>query len=150
MTVRTLQLNDATGEVSAATVSGGLQSRTTATATTSSLAPGAADSSTTIELALGYRLYTIETSRPARVRLYATAAQRDADLARAIGTDPLSTDGVMLDFVTIAGSTVYDLGPLVDGVSLEASPDATTAMTVTNLDSGTGTVVVTLGWIRTE
>lgn len=130
-----------------------LPGRTTTTAVTSSLAPGVTDSTTTVALAQGYRLYSIATSRKARVRLYGTTAQRSADLARAQGADPASTAGVMLDYVTAAASTVYTFGfgsGVIDGISLAAPPSAVIPMSVTNNDSSTGTISVTLVWIRTE
>lgn len=128
----------------------GSGSRQTATATTASLAPNAVDSVTTMPLSLGYRLYTIATSRPARVRLYTTAASRTSDLSRGVGVDPASTIGVVLDYVTPGGGVTYPLSPLVGGVSLESTPSASIPMTVTNNDTATGTVTVTFTWIKTE
>lgn len=124
--------------------------RATATATTSSLAANASDSSQNITLGQGFTALSIRTTRPARVRLYSTAAARTADLSRAIGTDPASSAGVILDYVTIAANTTYSLSPLVTGANLEASPTDAISMTVTNLDSTTGTVTVTVVWLRTE
>jgi hypothetical protein len=94
---------------------GGAAERVTCTATTGSLAAGATDSGTSITVATDYTLYTIATSRPARVRLYQTAAARTADLSRPVGTDPASTAGVTLEFVTAGGGVTYPLSPLVDG-----------------------------------
>jgi hypothetical protein len=84
------------------------------------------------------------------VRLYETAAARTADLARPVGTDPAADAGVTLDYVTTAAGAVYPLSPLVDGADLDASPDASIPMTVTNNDTTTGTVTVTLVWLRQE
>jgi hypothetical protein len=128
---------------------GGLQTRATATATTTSLARNATDSTTNITLGKGYVLYSITTSRKARVRLYLTAAARSADLARAVRTDPLSTAGVVLDYST-PGTATYTLSPLVYGASAEATPSTTISMSVTNLDTVTGTVAVTLVFLRLE
>jgi hypothetical protein len=100
-------------------------------------------------LAIGYRLYSIQTSRPARVRLYETAAQQAADLTRPVGTDPAATAGVVLEYIT-TDTGVKTLSPLVDGASLESSPSGNIPMTVTNRDSVTGTVQVQATWIRTE
>lgn len=124
--------------------------RATATATTVSLAPSATDTSTTITLSQGYRLYSIQTSRPARVELYDTAAQMTADATRAFGAAPDSAAGVAFDYITPAAATTYTLSPLVEGVNLESSPSAAISMRVTNMDVSTGTVTVTLVWIRTE
>jgi hypothetical protein len=128
---------------------GGLPSRTTATATTSSLAAGATDSTTTITLAVGYRLLAVQTSRPARVRLYTTTSKRAADLSRPAGTDPTSDAGCMFEYVT-PDTAVHTLSPLVDGASMESTPSTAIAMSVTNNDTATGSITVTLTWVRTE
>ena len=76
--------------------------RQTTTFTTASLAANAGESGT-LTLAKGYRLLKLMTTRPARVRLYTTAAKRDADVARPIGTAPTGDHGCLLDLVTTAG-----------------------------------------------
>lgn len=121
--------------------------RTTALATTSSLANGASES-LTATLAKGYRLYSISTSRPARVRVYTTTAARTADAARTAAEDPAADAGVVLDYVT-TDTSVHSLSPMVDGASLEASPSSSIPLSVTN-NGTTGTVTVTLVWIQTE
>lgn len=123
--------------------------RLTATATTSSLAYNAMDSSTPIVLAKSYRLLSIQCSRPARVRLYDTAAHQSADASRALGVDPVGDAGCVFEFYAIDTAT-HTLSPLVDGASQEATPSSSIAMTVTNMDSSTGTVVVTLTYLPRE
>lgn len=125
-----------------------IASRTTASATTASLASGAG-ADVTIPLAKGYRLLDITTSRAARVRLYATAADRTADVARAIGTDPTGDHGCYLDFVTTVSDLSWRLTPPVEGANMEAAPDANVSMRVTNLDAA-GAVVVTFTYVQTE
>jgi hypothetical protein len=128
---------------------GGLQARATVTATTASLARNATDSATNITLGKGYVLYSIQTSRKARVRLYLTAAARSADLPRQVKTDPASTAGVVLDYST-PGTAAYTLSPLVYGANTETVPSTTVSMAVTNTDTATGTVAVTLVFLRLE
>lgn len=128
----------------------GSGTRQTTTATSVALAPYAMDSSTTMPLSQGYRLYSISTSRPARVRLYTTAAARASDLTRGVGVDPASPAGVVLDYVTTGSGVTWALSPLVDGTSLESTPSASIPMTVTNNDTVTGTISVTFTWIKTE
>lgn len=123
--------------------------RGSAAATTSSLAPAASDSTTTISLAKAYRLYSIQLSRPARVRLYDTAAHKSADTSRVYGVDPASDAGVILDFYA-TDTAAHTLSPLVDGANLETTPSTVISMTVTNQDSSTGTVTVTVAYLRTE
>lgn len=123
--------------------------RATATATTVSLASGASDSSTPIAMSKGFVLYSIQTSRPARVELYSTAAAMSADASRGVGVDPASSAGVILDYVTTDNS-VHSLSPTVTGSNLESAPSANISMRVTNNDTVTGTVTVTLVWLKLE
>lgn len=120
------------------------RTRTTATFTTASLAPNAR-SSGTITMAPGYRLYRLQTDRLARVRLYDTLVHREADVARAAGTDPTGDHGLVLDYVTTSTATLT-LSPLVDGFA----DSAAVPITVDNLDNATGTITVTLTYLRTE
>lgn len=122
--------------------------RLTATAVTSSIANGASDSATNITLATSYRLLSIQTSQPARVRLYLTAAARTADISRAVGTDPIWSTGVVLEFVT-ADTASHPLDPLVSGASMETTPSTSIPMTVTN-NGSTAAVTVTLVYERME
>lgn len=126
-----------------------LRVRASIAATTASLAPAAVDSATAITLGKSFRLYSIQTSRPARVRLYATAAAQTADAGRGIGSDPNSDAGVILDYVT-ADTSVHSLSPLVDGANLESSVSASISMSVTNQDVSTGTITVTFNTLREE
>lgn len=145
-TTNTLYVYTSTGFVPV-----GGSGRQTATATTSSLAPNAVDSTTTIAMSKGYLLYSIATSVPARVRLYTTAAACSADLSRAAGNDPLSSAGVVLDYVTTTANTVYPLSPMVFGANEESSPSSSISMTVQNLSPATtATVTVTLVWLKEE
>lgn len=130
-------------------VGSSLPTRATATATTASIAPGATDTTTSMTLSAGYRLYSIQTSRPARVQLYTTAAAKAADAARVIGTDPAADAGVTLDYVT-TDTNRHSLSPTVDGESLESTPSSNISMRVTNKDTATGTVTVTFVWLKTE
>jgi hypothetical protein len=101
-------------------------------------------------LALTYRLLAIQTSRPARIRLYCTAAARTADLARPVTTEPVSDTGLHFEFVT-ADTAQHPCGPIVpEGFSLESTPSSAIPMSVTNNDGVTGTVTVTLLYQRVE
>lgn len=122
--------------------------RATVVYTTAALAPTAAETGT-VTMAAGYRLYSVQTSRPARVRVYETLAARTADLARPPGLDPAASAGVVLDYAT-TGTAAYPLSPLVDGASLEAAPSASIPITITNNDISSGAVTVTLTYLRTE
>lgn len=96
-----------------------------------------------------WRAIRLSTSRPARVRLYPTAAQRDADLNRGIGVKPTGNSGRLLEVVTYAGALTWDLNPTVD-IAAPDKNDPTFYVSVTNLDSVTETVVTTYTYVRTE
>jgi hypothetical protein len=97
----------------------------------------------------GWRVIRLQTSRPARVRLYPTIAQRDADLNRGIGTAPKGNSGRLLEVVTTSDILTWDMNPTVDLASTSKS-DPTFFYTVTNLDKVTGAVVTTYTYVRTE
>lgn len=113
---------------------------------TASLNTGA-DEIGTVLLARGWRMIAVATDRPARVRLYATAAQRDADRGRDVAADPdPATDhGVTLEVVTSATLSSLALAPEVVGGSREAPPSDDIALTVTNLGAA-GPVTITFTW----
>ena len=63
----------------------------------------------------GFTLRTIETSASMRVRLYPSAAARDADISRQLGVDrPQGTD-MFLEFYSVVGVMDVILSPAVDG-----------------------------------
>ncbi len=129
-----------------AAAAGGSYTRGTIAITTDSLADAATQNGTATMFA-AYRLLTIQTDRVARVRLYTTTTARDADTARAFGTDPTGNHGCMFDFLTQTGTLTWDLSPMVDGF---VSSGTAVPYAITNLSGATSTVAVTLGVLRTE
>lgn len=115
---------------------------------TSVLAPGATELGT-VSAFPGWRVIRLETNRPARVRLYPTIAQRDADLPRSVGIKPKGNSGRLLEMVTYAGQLIWDMNPTVDLAAADKA-DPTFFVSVTNLDSVTGPVVTTYTYVRTE
>lgn len=128
---------------------GSLPSRTTAVYTTASLASNAEETGT-LALAVGYRLLKIETSAPARVRLYAAVTYQIADASRAAGVDPTGDHGLIFDFVSTDTVLSAVLSPTVDGMSMEAPPSSSIPITVQNLAAVPAAILVTLTWISTE
>lgn len=114
--------------------------------TTASLTTGSTEN-TTATLKPGYRLLCIETDKAARVRLYDSTAKRTADALRPVGTDPSGVHGVIVDLVTVSDTLTWWLSPVVDGYTQDSTD--TVPMAVTNLGA-TGTVSVTLTWVRSE
>jgi len=102
-----------------------------------------------LELYPSVRLYKIRTNRPTRVRMYPTAAMRDADAGRSIGVKPMGNHGRLLEVVTTPNLLELILSPAVDITSVDAF-DSEFFTTVTNLDSGVGTILVTYFYFRTE
>lgn len=103
----------------------------------------------TLAFAPSIRVFKIFTNRPARVRIYPTAAQRDADVSRPIGIKPKGNHGRLFELVTSPGLTEYILSPIVDMTSAQAF-DSKYYATVTNLDTVAGVVIVTYHYFRTE
>ncbi|POH63643.1 MULTISPECIES: hypothetical protein [Cryobacterium] len=123
--------------------------RATVTRTTPSLANSATDTGA-ITLAKSYRLLSISTDKPCRIRLYATVAQQAADAARAIGTDPTGNHGLMLEYVSTAGVLAATLSPAVDGTNLEATPSTAIPISIQNLSGGASTVTASFVFLGTE
>jgi len=126
----------------------GLQSRSTSTGTTGSLAD-AAQADLDITGFKSYLLATITTNRAARVRLYTTAAARTADASRAEGTDPAADAGVIAEVIT-TGSETVTISPGALGFNLEGPPTTTIPCRVTNKSGGTNTVQVLLHVVQLE
>jgi len=103
----------------------------------------------TLVAAPSFRLYKIGTNRPARIRVYSDETDRNNDQARGIGRKPQPNSGRLLEVVTTAGMLELTLSPAVDLVSREEFADDF-YVSVTNLDSVAGAVVITYYYIRTE
>ena len=123
--------------------------RTTAAKTTASLASGARESGTvTLTAAAAFRALKLVTSVAARVRLYNSTAQRDADATRAVGVDPVGDHGLIVDVVTSVGVLSLELSPAADGY-LPGTAGAV-PITIDNLSGATSVVTATLTYVRTE
>lgn len=102
-----------------------------------------------ITMANGIRVYKISTSAPARVRLYSTMNQRDADLDRPVGTDPLPNAGVILDVLTTPNHLAFLLVPSADGQNGETVYDSKIAISVENRDTFAKNVSVGVEYVTT-
>lgn len=114
---------------------------------TTGVLAASAQATGTIAIANVFLLMKINVSVPARIRLYASAAQRDADKGRPRGTDPaMGTDhGIILDVAfQTAGSLV--LSPNVVGsCSVSDIP-----FTIDNLGGSSAAVTVNITYLRME
>lgn len=95
------------------------------------------------------RIFKVATSAPARVRLYPTLAQLEADEHRGIGIRPRGNHGRLLEIVTTLSMLELDLSPVVDITSTDATVPAF-HMHVTNLSGGSGAITTTFHYFRTE
>lgn len=119
--------------------------RTSINKTTASLAQNASETGTLTMGAKSFIVLGASTTRDCRIQLYSTSALMTADASRGIGTNPTdgSESGVIMDLVlTAAGSWIAS--PALLGANMESSPDQTIAYRITNLDTSTGTVPITL------
>lgn len=101
-------------------------------------------------LANAFRIYRVSTSVPARVRLYATTAQRDGDLDRQPGVDPQPNAGVILDVLTFANGLSHILVPPAFGFSAEDVLDGTIPISVQNRTTAATAVGVSFEYVEAE
>jgi hypothetical protein len=116
--------------------------------TTGLLGPGQTEARE-VELYPSVRIYKLATNRPARIRMYPTEVMRAADVNRGIGVKPTGNHGRLLEVVTAIGMLELIMSPAVDITSMDAF-DSTFYVSVTNLDTVSGPVVVTYSFFRTE
>lgn len=119
----------------------GLQNRQQTSYVTPSLDTGALDTGdVNFGVAKSWHLIYVDSTRDARIRIYASEAQRDADLGREVTTLPSGNHGVLLDLV-LQSDTHWDISPQVLG----SCPTGTSSpLTIQNLGSqGSNTVTFT-------
>jgi len=127
-------------------------SRTSTSITTGTLADGASSNVTAVGFK-GYFLYKIETTIEAWVRIYASAAARDADSSRLIDVDPTFDAGVIVEVRTGGPGNfplVVNLAPPVAGYNIDTIPTTNIYMRVTNLMGFSSPVGVTLTLLQNE
>lgn len=127
--------------------------RRTAQKTTANLAPGSSYEGT-IVLAPSFIVEKIELSSYARVQLYATESKMEADETREIGQMPVSgkPHGVILDFAAVSTPSYlsFVLSPPAVGANQESVPSSAIPIRITNLDSTTQSITVTLTFVPVE
>jgi hypothetical protein len=134
----------------------GLANRTTVTSTYTSLAAGATDSSQAPTFFKSFELehIAITSNKKCRIRLYSTAAARTADLNRSYSTPLLlgSQHGCIADFYfdQVNAVTPWTCSPIVVGFNDDGSVSAAIYASVTNIDTGTQTIVITYTLVQLE
>ena len=139
------------GNIEISSIEGGsssLQSRATASATTSSIANDVADD-ISVTGYNSYALLKVETDRAAWVTIYTSSSARSSDSSRDINTDPEPGSGVISEVITTGASTQI-LSPAVIGFNESTSDSGTIYMKVVNKSGSTSTVQVTLTLVKIE
>ena len=125
-----------------------MSSRTTAAATTASLADQASGN-IDITAAKAYALLKIQTSNAAWVTLYTDATSRTNDANRNITTDPLPGSGVVAE-VLLSDGGVQKITPGLIGYNDDATPTTTVYAKVQNRSGSAAAITVTLHYLALE
>ena len=150
----TITTNASGDEVTFASSGGGggggssLQSRTTDTATTASLASGSA-ADLNMTTAKSYVLQKIQTNYAAWVTVYTDGTSRTNDASRAETTDPTPGSGVIAEVIT-SGAATQILTPGVIGWNNDSTPSTNTYVKVVNKESSAYPIQVTLHYLKLE
>ena len=127
----------------------GNYTRTNVTTSSGSISSGANASIT----ATGFKTWAIHkivTDYPAWIRIYCDTASRTADAARSIYTDPTPGTGVILEAITTSGNLTSLVTPGVIGFNNDATPSTNMYMLITNQDSTTRNISVTMTLTQLE
>ena len=141
-----------TGATKTITITGGggsgLQARTSANASTASIADGAS-ADIQITAAKTYALQKIQVDAAAWVTLYVSAAARTADASRNETTDPLPGAGVIAEVITSDGA-IQNITPGTLGWNDETTPTSEAYLKVVNKSGTTRAITVTLHFVALE
>lgn len=138
------------GGVATITASGGsLQSRTTVTGVTTSIANNGIGN-TNITGFKSYALMKVGLSTTGWLRLYTDSASRDADASRSQGVDPAPGSGVIAEVITTGISTTQIISPFVMGGNLDNPADTTIYASITNLSGSTQAITANLTILQLE
>ena len=132
------------------TASGGsLQSRTTVSGVTTSIA-NLGIGNTNITGFKSYALMRVGLSTTGWLRLYTNSASRDADVSRSVGEDPAPGSGVIVEVVTTGISTTQIISPFVMGGNLDNPADTTIYASIKNLSGSTQSITANLTILQLE
>lgn len=141
------------GILSWTTVGGGgggssLQSRTSISGSTISIADGAS-SDITLTAYKSYALLKIQTSHASWVRLYVDGASRTADSSRAEGVDPSPGAGVIAEVITTGAQTIL-MSPGVIGFNNDGTGATQLYVAVKNKSGSANAITVTCTVLQLE
>jgi hypothetical protein len=132
------------------TASGGsLQSRTTVSGVTTSIANNGIGN-TNITGFKSYALMRVGLSTAGWLRIYTDSASRDADVFRSVGEDPAAGSGVIAEVVTTGISTTQIISPFVMGGNLDNPADTTIYASIKNLSGSTQSITANLTILQLE
>ncbi len=138
------------GGVATITASGGsLQSRTTVTGVTTSIANNGIGN-TNISGFKSYALLKVGLSTDAWIRLYTDSTSRANDASRSLGEDPLPGSGVIAEVSTSGISTTQIISPFVIGGNLDNPADTIIYAAITNLSGSTQAITANLTILQLE
>lgn len=129
--------------------SGGGNARTSRSATTASIADGAADNVTVTSTGKAGQLLSIQTDAAAWVTVYATTAARAADASRLETVDPTPGSGVLAEVITTSAQTIL-LTPGATFFNAESTPASELYLKVVNKSGASAAIAVTLVAVATE
>ena len=113
---------------------------TSSTSFTSTSIASSSVLSTTMPIGKTFIMSRLTTNIPARIRMYASTATRNADVDRAVGTTPTGNHGLILEMITTTGILDYYISPAVIAyVSSSSVP-----INITNLSASSGSVTINL------
>jgi hypothetical protein len=128
----------------------GLSTRTTVVGTTAlSVTSGLTENFQVVGFK-SYLLSKVVTNYPAWVRIYTDSTSRTADASRLEGNDPLPGTGVLAEVITTSGSLTQLITPGVLGFNNDVSTTSTIYLAVTNKDSTSRVISVSLSILQLE
>ena len=132
------------------TASGGsLQSRTTVSGVTTSIANNGIGN-TNITGFKSYGLMKVGLSTAGWLRLYTDSTSRTNDISRSVGEDPAPGSGVIAEVVTTGITTTQIISPFVMGGNLDNSPTTTIYAAIKNLSGITQAITANLTILQLE
>jgi hypothetical protein len=132
------------------TASGGsLQSRTTVSGVTTSIANNGIGN-TNITGFKSYGLMKVGLSTAGWLRLYTDSTSRTNDISRSVGEDPAPGSGVIAEVVTTGITTTQIISPFVMGGNLDNSPTTTIYAAIKNLSGSTQAITANLTILQLE
>jgi hypothetical protein len=148
-----VKLSTVNYDVSWETISGGGGPGLTARSTFNGTTPAIAANSTSSINVTGYKGYVLSkvtTNYPAWVRIYSDATSRTNDSTRSQYNDPLPGAGIIAEVITTSGNLTQLITPGVVGFNNDSPVTTDVYLTVTNNDTISRAINVTLTLLQLE